>query len=86
VNFATVRRFALSLAQEHLHILASEKQRELALVLHPECTEKLLWGGRVVGLEVALASAKAAAVEELVRRAWEHKSPKRRLVSGRGAE
>ncbi len=111
MKFATVRKYALSLAevteephhhfgsfrvrgrifvtvppeQEHLHVFVSEEQRELALALHPEFTEKLLWGGKVVGVRVTLANARAEAVKALVRQAWEHKSPKRRQASGRVA-
>ena len=71
--------------QEHVHIFVSEQQRELALALYPEFIEKLLWGGKVVGVRVTLASAKAEAVKELVRQAWEHKSSKRRQGRGRAA-
>ena len=110
MKFATVRKYALSLAevteephhhfgsfrvrskifvtappeQEHIHVFVSEQQREVALVLYPEFVEKLLWGGKVVGVRVALASAHAGAVKKLVRQAWEYKSPKQRQASRRG--
>lgn len=64
--------------QEHVHVFVSEPQREVALALHPEFAEKLLWGGKVVGLTLTLARAQAAAVRELVRQAWEHQSAKPR--------
>ena len=59
--------------QEHVHLFVSEQQREVALALYPEFIEKLFWGGKVVGVRVALAGAKAAPVKELLRRAWEYK-------------
>ena len=31
--------------QTHLHLFVSEEQREQALAMYPEFTEKLLWGG-----------------------------------------
>ena len=59
--------------REHLHVFVSEPDREVALALHPGFTEKLLWGGKVVGVKVALAHAEAAAVKALVRQAYEYK-------------
>jgi hypothetical protein len=60
----------------HLHVFVAELERELALAIHPEFAEKLFWGGKVVGLRVALASAPAAAVKRLIGQAWTHKAPK----------
>ena len=60
----------------HLHVFVAELEREQALAIHPEFTEKLFWGGKVVGLRVALASAPAAAVKRLIGQAWTHKAPK----------
>ena len=60
----------------HLHVFVAELDRERALAIHPEFTEKLFWGGKVVGLRVALASAPAAAVKRLIGQAWTHKAPK----------
>ena len=62
--------------QEHIHVFLSEAHREQALAMYPEFIEKLLWGGKVVGLRVSLASAPVAAVKELVRQAWSAKAPK----------
>ena len=62
--------------QEHIHVFVTEPQRDQALAMYPEFTEKLLWGGKVVGVRVSLASASPAAVKELVRQAWEAKAPK----------
>jgi hypothetical protein len=62
--------------QEHFHVFLSEAHREQALAMYPEFTEKLLWGGKVVGLRVCLAAAPAVAVKQLVRQAWSAKAPK----------
>jgi hypothetical protein len=62
--------------QEHFHVFLSEAHREQALALYPEFTEKLIWGGKVVGLRVCLDSAPAAAVKQMVRQAWSSKAPK----------
>jgi hypothetical protein len=62
--------------ETHIHIFVSEDQRELALSLEPECLEKLLWGGKVVGLRVDLAKAPGAVVKRMVSQAWGYKAPK----------
>lgn len=61
---------------EHIHVFVSEQDRELALAAYPEFTEKLLWGGKVVGVRVALPKAKTAVVQALVRQAHKYKSAK----------
>lgn len=60
----------------HLHVFVAELDREQALAIHPEFTEKLFWGGKVVGLRVNLAAAPVVAVKRLVLQAWENKVPK----------
>ena len=62
--------------EEHIHVFVDEADRERALLLYPEFVEKLLWGGRVVGLRIALAAAKPALVKALVTSAWVNKAPK----------
>jgi len=61
---------------EYLHLFLSEAHREQALVLHPDFTEKLLWGGKVVGLRIQLQHADPAILAELLHQAWHHKAPK----------
>jgi hypothetical protein len=58
-------------AKDVIHVFVAEEDRETALALYPDFLEKLLWGGKVVGLRVALAAAKAAAVKSLVSKAYE---------------
>ena len=67
--------------QQHIHVFVSEEHREQALALYPEFAEKLLWGGKVVGLRVSLIGAKASAIKLLVRQAWEYKAPKALLAA-----
>ena len=62
--------------ETHIHVFVTEEQRELALSLESDGLEKLLWGGKVVGLRVDLAKAPAAVVKRLVSQAWAHKAPK----------
>jgi hypothetical protein len=57
--------------QAFMHFFVGEADRDAALALHPEFIEKLLWGGKVVGLRVALANAKPAVVNALVNKAYE---------------
>ena len=49
---------------------------EPALAMHPAFVEKLLWGGKVVGVRIALAAASPSVVKHLVQRAWANKAPK----------
>ena len=60
----------------HLHIFVGDDEREQALELHPEFVEKLHWGKRVVGVRVALATAKPTVVTQLLAQAWKRKAPK----------
>jgi hypothetical protein len=53
-----------------IHIFVDETQREPALAMHPDCTEKLLWGGKVVGLRVALKDVPRDVIKDLIRAAW----------------
>lgn len=65
--------------QTHLHVFVDEAQRETALALHPEFTEKLFWGQQAIGVRIALAKATPKAVDALLRQAWARKAPKRLL-------
>jgi hypothetical protein len=62
--------------EAHIHVFVPEEVREPALAMHPEFVSSLYWGKKVVGLRVELADAPPAIVKELVRRAWEARSPK----------
>jgi hypothetical protein len=62
--------------EEHIHVFVPEEQREVALALHSSFIEKLLWGGKLVGLRVALASAIPTVVTSLVLQAYQFKSAK----------
>ncbi|MEP7301730.1 MAG: MmcQ/YjbR family DNA-binding protein [Caldimonas sp.] len=60
----------------HLHVFVDEEEREVALAVAPGCVEKLLWGGRVVGVRILLAEAERPLVERLLGQAWLRKSAK----------
>ena len=60
--------------QEHIHLFPGESAREQALAMYPEIAQKLLWGGKVVGLRVTLAAATPAVVKSMVLAAWQHKA------------
>lgn len=61
---------------DHIHLFVPEPLREQALAMYPACVEKLLWGGKVVGLRVAVATAPPAVVKQWLRAAWAAKAPK----------
>jgi hypothetical protein len=67
--------------QTHIHVFVGDDEREAALAMFPQFVQKLLWGGKVVGVRVELAAADAAAVKRLVSQAYERqvaKGPARR--------
>jgi hypothetical protein len=66
---------------KHLHIFVADDEREIAVALDPEFLENLHWGGKVVGLRVALAKAKPKVVAKLLAQAWSRKAPKNLLAS-----
>lgn len=57
--------------QDCIHVFVAEEDREPALALYPEFTEKLLWGSKVLGLRIRLADAAPAVVKSLVKSAYE---------------
>jgi hypothetical protein len=58
-------------AEEVIHVFVGEEDREQAIALYPDFVDKLLWGGKVVGLRIALAAADPNAVKALVSKAYE---------------
>lgn len=61
--------------EEVIHVFVPEAIRDPVLAMHSGFIEKLLWGGKVVGLRVTLKPAPPAVVKHLVLQAWEHKAP-----------
>ena len=70
----------------HLHIFVADEDREQALVMEPEFIEKLLWGGKVRGLRVALPRAKRRVVARLLKKAWLRRAPEALAATVRGFE
>jgi hypothetical protein len=71
---------------EHLHVFVDGDHREAALARYPESVQKLLWGGKVVGLRLTLSKAKVDVVSDLLRHAWLGKAPKRLAAAATAAE
>jgi hypothetical protein len=57
--------------EEFIHVFVRDEDRELALAMYPKFIEKLLWGSKVLGLRVHLASATPTVVTSLVSKAYE---------------
>jgi hypothetical protein len=53
--------------------------------MYPEFTEKLLWGGKVVGVRVTLPLANAASVNSMVKAAWHAKASSASVSKARKA-
>jgi hypothetical protein len=62
---------------ECLHVFVADDERDLAAATAPHCVEKLLWGGKVVGLRVTLARVPPMLIRQLLEQAWARKAPKR---------
>ena len=60
-----------------IHVFVPEEDRERALAMYPAWAQKLLWGGKAVGLRVTLAAAPAPAVKALIAKAYEARARKR---------
>lgn len=56
---------------EHIHVFVSEDVREQAIAANPAFMEKLLWGGKVVGVRIHLPHAVGTVVKQLVQTAYE---------------
>jgi hypothetical protein len=74
--FATARS-----DEPYVHVFVGDSHREPALAMHPDCIEKLFWGGKVVGLRINLPNVPRDVLKHLLRAAWEGKAPKS-LISG----
>jgi hypothetical protein len=56
--------------EPYIHIFVGEEIREPVLAVHSLWAEKLVWGGKVVGLRIALGKASAPVVKSLITTAW----------------
>jgi len=70
---------------ELLHVFLPDALREPLLAMHPEFLEKLLWGGKVVGLRVRLPEATPAVVKRMLLQTWEAKAPKKLVTQAKVA-
>jgi hypothetical protein len=66
--------------EPYAHVFVGEQLREPALAAHPQCMEKLPWGGKIVGLRIHLPKAPAAVVQDLVKAAWQARAPATRAA------
>lgn len=62
---------------EHLHVFVDEGEVHAAVAEDPVAFEPLLWGKRLRGLRVRLASAPAHRIAELLEESWRRKAPAR---------
>ena len=60
---------------EVIHVFLGDDEREQALAMYPDVTEKLMWGRKALGVRVARRHGSAAAVKRLGLQAWRHKAP-----------
>jgi uncharacterized protein YdhG (YjbR/CyaY superfamily) len=53
----------------------------MCLLVYAGCTEKVWWGGKVVGIRIFLNKATRGAVEDLILRAWKYRAPKKDVAA-----
>lgn len=61
--------------ETHIHVFVGDEVRDPVLAMYPDFVEPLRWGSKVVGLRIALESAKVGAVKDLVRKSYIGKAP-----------
>lgn len=64
-----------------LHVFVPDAERDMLLDIYANCTEKVYWGGKVVGIRVFLRKATRGAVADLILRAWKHRAPKKEVAA-----
>lgn len=62
--------------EPYAHVFVGEELREPALAAHPQCMEKLPWGGKIMGLRIHLPQVPAGVMKDLVRAAWQARAPR----------
>ena len=67
-------------AEDAIHLFVTEEDRERALAMYPDWTEKLLWGAKVAGLRVLLETGEPAAIRSLVGQAHAAKAGRARAA------
>jgi hypothetical protein len=60
--------------EDVIHVFVEEDDRDRALAMYPEWTQKLMWGSKARGLRVFLDAASPSAVKALVSKAYEAKA------------
>lgn len=60
----------------YLHVFVADELRDPALAMYPGFIENLYWGGKIRGLRIRLAKARAPVVAELLQQAWLRRAPK----------
>ena len=64
-----------------LHIFVPDAERDMCLTVYAHCTEKVLWGGKVVGIRLFLDKATRGAAEDLILRAWKYRAGRKELAA-----
>ncbi len=81
-SFRVNKRIIVTVPPENtLHVFVAAEERDMCLMVYATCTEKVLWGGKVVGIRVFLAKATRGTVEDLILRAWKHRASKKELAA-----
>ena len=68
---------------DHLHVFVDDDAVRAAVHSDPKTFEELWWGKKLAGVRVSLATAKPAAVRDLLQASWQRKAPKRLATGSR---
>lgn len=69
-----------------LHVFVPDAERDFCLMAYATCTEKVLWGGKVVGIRIFLDKATRGAVEDLILRTWKYRATAKELAAYAAAQ
>ncbi len=62
---------------EHLNIMLSADEIDMAVTTDPDACEELWWGKKLAGVRVTLANVDPKLVAALLREAWRQRAPAR---------
>lgn len=73
--------FATLPDKDHVHVMLSSDEIDMAVGTDPDACEELWWGKKLAGVRVRLATVDQEMLAALLREAWRRRAPARLLKS-----